>query len=220
MNSNWFSLWRMRRVRIRKLIEDFVIKRIWISDNLERSSIDILMILTRTEVHPLERQLKIKWIQTITDLKIQVQIVSRWWDHLEVNWRHSAEQISKKKEGLIQKLHEIFFIRDSASLKKSNRFFDDFLDIRRSVEKWNNRCPYFFLSISWPVVPDAIHWSETKINYQTGMTVKILYLYYKIILIRPVHLHIFTIRIHQSLHYCRVSSLHFLDHIFSTFGIS
>ena len=90
MNSIWFLLWRMKRVLIKKLIEDFMIKKIWISDNLQKMSIDILIILTRIEVHTLEWQLKIKWLQTITDLKLKFksnlyrEIISNWIDDIQL----------------------------------------------------------------------------------------------------------------------------------------
>ena len=80
--------------------------------------------------------------------------------------------------------------------------------------EWHYRCLPFLNNYHDSFLADAIHRSGTQINWQTGTPEKMWNLYYKKILIRLVHLHILTMRIHQSLHHYRGSLSQLLNHFF------
>ena len=166
MNSIWFFPWRMRRVLLRKLIEDPVkytkhrtdqeYKNLW---QFTKISIDILIILTRTIAHSPEWQLKIKWLQTSTDSKLKFksylyrETISSWIDAIQLNDNGFFREVVKKVENIFSKKKlnasfknfTIIFMLDSASLKISNRsLIFPWFDIRRSVGEWNYRCLQFF----------------------------------------------------------------------------
>ena len=128
-----FFPWRMRRVLLRKLIEDPVkytkhrtdqeYKNLW---QFTKIYIDILIILTRTIAHSPEWQLKIKWLQTSTDSKLKFksylyrETISSWIDAIQLKDNRFFREVVKKVENIfskkkkikrfIQKLHDNFYV--------------------------------------------------------------------------------------------------------------
>ena len=72
-------------------------------------SLDILIILTRTEAHSPEWQLKIKWLQTRTDSKFKFksylyrEIISSWIDDIQLKDNRYFREVVKKVENIFPK---------------------------------------------------------------------------------------------------------------------
>ena len=106
----------MRRVLLRKLIEDSVKYTKDRTDQEDKNlsqfteiSIDILIILTRTEAHSPEWQLKIKWPQTSTGPKLKFksylyrEIISSWIDDIQLKDNRYFREVVKKVENIFSK---------------------------------------------------------------------------------------------------------------------
>ena len=122
---------------------------------------DVLIILTRTEAHSPEWQLKIKWLQTSTDSKLKFksylyrETISIWIDDIQLKDNTYFREVVKKVENIFSKKKKlnasfenftIIFMWDSASLIISNRLLIfPWFYLRRSVGEWNYRCLQFFL---------------------------------------------------------------------------